>query len=163
MSKQKKRVGRPSPYKEQYCDQVEKLCKLGATDKDIADFFEVNEDTIYEWKKVHPKFSESIKAGKTLADLTVSDSLFKRATGYEHEEDVIFNDKGVPLIVPTKKRYPPDTTAMIFWLKNRQPEKWRDRKDIDMTSKGESIKPVIIDLTNDDPKLIPDTKAKGGV
>ena len=123
-------VGRPTKYKDEYCDQVEKLCKLGAIDKEIADFFEVNEDTINEWKLQHSKFSESIKKGKVEADMAVSQRLFERATGYEHPEDVIMNYKGEPIIVPTTKHYPPDTTAMIFWLKNRQPAQWRDRQEI---------------------------------
>lgn len=122
-------AGRPTKYKKEYNDQVEKLCKLGATDKELADFFEVNEDTIHEWKKAYPEFSESIKRGKVIADLDVADSLYKRAMGYEHEEDVIFNDKGVPLIVNTIKHYPPDPTSMIFWLKNRRPKEWRDKQE----------------------------------
>ena len=122
--------GRPTDYKEEYNIQVEKLCKLGATDKEIADFFNVQESTINNWKLAHPDFLESIKRGKLIADMEVTDSLYKRANGYEHKEDKIFNHNGKPLIVPTIKHYPPDPTAMIFWLKNRRSKEWRDKQEI---------------------------------
>lgn len=122
--------GRPTKYKEEFNEQVEKLCRLGATDIDIADFFDIAESTVYEWKNEYPEFSEAIKRGKVIADLNVANSLYQRALGYSHEEDVIFNDKGVPLIVQTMKHYPPDPTSMIFWLKNRKPAQWRDRQEI---------------------------------
>lgn len=126
-------AGRPTEYKESYNRQVEKLCLLGSTDKDIADFFEVSETTINNWKLKHPEFLESIKKGKISADATVASRLYKRAIGYEHDEDKIFNNQGEPLIVPTTKHVQPDTTAAIFWLKNRQPAKWRDKQELDIT------------------------------
>ncbi|TRB81349.1 helix-turn-helix domain-containing protein, partial [Mannheimia haemolytica] len=75
--------GQPTKYKPEYVTQVEKLCLLGATDKDIADFFEVAESTINNWKIEYPEFLESIKKGKLLADANVANSLYKRALGYE--------------------------------------------------------------------------------
>lgn len=123
--------GRPTKYKPEYDDQVYKLCLLGATDKEIANFFEVEESTINNWKLDYQSFLESIKKGKELADANVAQKLYHRAIGYEHLEDKIFNDQGTPLIVPTIKHYPPDPTAGIFWLKNRQPAKWRDKQEIE--------------------------------
>ncbi len=120
--------GRPTKYKEEYCEQARKLCLLGATDKQIADFFDTSEQTINAWKKAHPKFLESLKKAKSEKDARVEKSLLEKAMGYSHKEDKIFNNNGVPLIVPTIKHYPPDATAMIFWLKNRQPQKWRDKQ-----------------------------------
>ena len=125
--------GAPTKYKIAFNKQVEKLCLLGATDAELADFFEVSESTINNWKIEHPRFLESIKKGKNLADATVAESLYKRANGYEHKEDKIFNDNGVALVVPTIKRYAPDTTAAIFWLKNRQPKMWRDRQEVSVS------------------------------
>ena len=122
--------GRISEYKDTFPRMAEKLCKLGAIDKDLADFFEVSEQTINNWKQEYKEFYLALKKGKLIADANVAESLYKRATGYEHKEDVIFNDKGTPLVVPTIKRYPPDTTAMIFWLKNRRPGEWRDKQEI---------------------------------
>lgn len=124
-------MARPTKYKEEYADQALKLCRLGATDKDLADFFEVNEDTINEWKKVHAVFSESLKGGKQLADAEVANKLFHRATGYSHEAVKIVADAKTKEehIVNYTEHYPPDTTAAIFWLKNRRPDIWRDRID----------------------------------
>src|SRR5437879_6362163 len=76
--------GRPSAYKPEYAGDAEKLCLLGATDADMADFFDVAESTVALWKRTHAEFSESIKRGKAQADATVADRLFKRATAYQH-------------------------------------------------------------------------------
>ena len=124
-------MARPSKYKEEYTEQAYKLCLLGATDKDLADFFGTSEQTINSWKKNQPEFLESIKKGKKIADANVAESLYKRACGYSHPEDKIFNDNGTPLVVPTIKHYPPDTGAAFIWLKNRAG--WRDKQDIEHT------------------------------
>jgi hypothetical protein len=124
-------AGRPTKYSDTMPKRTYKLCReAGLTDEQLATAFGVSKDTIYEWKNVHPEFSDAIKKGKDDFDSgTVEKSLLHRALGYSHPEDRIFNDNGTPLIVPTTKHYPPDTTAMIFWLKNRQPQRWRDRKE----------------------------------
>lgn len=124
-------MGRPTKYKPEYEEQAYKLALLGATDADLADFFGVTEKTIRNWKKDHKGFLPALKKGKAEADAHVADRLFKRATGYTHEAVKIFNDGGKPLVVPYEKHYPPDTTAAIFWLKNRQPEAWRDKQTVE--------------------------------
>ncbi len=130
--------GRPTLYKDEYPEQARKLCLLGATDKELADFFCVSEDTIHEWKKVHPEFSESLKNGKDMADATVADRLYKRATGYEHKAvKISANPNGDEHVTEYTERYPPDTTACIFWLKNRQRTKWRDKVETDVNVAGE--------------------------
>lgn len=123
------KVGRPSKYKEEFNEQARKLCLMGAVDAELADFFEVAIDTISEWKNVHPEFSASIKKGKHQADANVADRLYQRAMGYEHPEVHISNYQGEITQTPITKIYPPDTTAGIFWLKNRQRAKWRDKVD----------------------------------
>jgi transposase-like protein len=128
-------AGRPTKYKPEYAEQAYKLCLLGATDIEMADFFEVAESTLYLWKKEHPEFSEALKKGKMQADAVIAQKLYHRAKGYEHPEDKIFFDKGEPIVVPTIKHYPPDTRAAIFWLKNRQPDKWRDKQEQDISVK----------------------------
>ena len=125
-------VGRPSKYQDDFAAQAFKLCLLGATDKDLAGFFDTTEQTINAWKKAHPEFLEALKAGKNRADAEVANRLYRRALGYSHKEDKIFQYEGEPVIVPTTKHYPPDTTAMIFWLKNRQPGSWRDKRDVEV-------------------------------
>lgn len=103
---------------------------LGATDIEMAEFFGVVEATINTWKQEHPEFLESIKSGKAVADAEVSAKLYHRATGYEHADTHVSNYMGEVTLTPLIKHYPPETTAAIFWLKNRQPAKWRDRTDV---------------------------------
>lgn len=119
--------GRPSKYKPEFDQQAEKLCRLGATDIEIADFFEVEVRTLYRWKSEHDSFCQSLKTGKEAADERVERSLFSRATGYEHDEVDIRVVEGQIIQTPIRKFYPPDTGAGIFWLKNRRPDKWRDK------------------------------------
>lgn len=124
-----------------------KACAMGATTADLAELFSVAPATVDKWIAEIPLFSETVKKAKHDRDVLVEKSLFDRATGYSHPEDKIFNDQGVPLIVPTIKHYPPDPVSMIFWLKNRQPAKWRDKQEHDHVHTGEitSVKRIIID------------------
>lgn len=126
-------AGRPTKYEEdKYPKQAYKLCLLGATDEELANFFEVCIDTITEWKNVHPEFSASIKKGKDQADSEVAHKLYKRATGYEHPDVDIKVVEGQIVITDLTKHYAPDTAAAIFWLKNRQSKKWRDKQDFNV-------------------------------
>ena len=122
-------AGRPTKYKPEMAQQAFHLCLLGATDADLARAFDVTQNTIDEWKRVHPEFLGSLKAGKDEADANVASRLYKRAMGYEHDAVKIVADAktGAEVQVPYTERYPPDTTACIFWLKNRQPAKWNWR------------------------------------
>ena len=134
-------LGRPTKYNDKYPKQAYKLCLLGATDQELADFFEVNVDTVQEWKKVHEEFSDSIKRGKKQADSEVAHKLFKRATGYEHPEVDIKMYEGQIIKTDLIKHYAPDTTAAIFWLKNRQSKQWRDKQEIDHSSTDGTMTP----------------------
>jgi RNA polymerase-interacting CarD/CdnL/TRCF family regulator len=124
-------MARPSKYKPEFAEQARKMCLLGATDPELADFFEVNVDSVHEWKKVHSEFSDAIKSGKDQADAEVASRLFQRAKGYEHDEVDIRVVAGEIVQTPIRKIYAPDTVAAIFWLKNRQKANWRDRQEID--------------------------------
>ena len=128
MGKDKHAGGRPPKYKKQNCEQARKLCLLGYTDKQLADFFEVAESTIHKWKLDHPEFSESIKKGKVVADGNVADSLYNRALGYSHPDVHISNYQGEITETEITKHYPPDTAAAFIWLKNRA--SWKDKQDI---------------------------------
>lgn len=164
MAKKRKSPGQPTKFREEFIEQTRKLCLLGATDPDLAKFFEVNEDTIHEWKKVHPAFSEAIREGKELADARVADRLYNRAMGYEHDDEEIKvvslgNGQGSEVErVKVRRIYPPDTAAAIFWLKNRQRARWRDRIDNDITSNGESITKPMTDEQVD--RIIETLRAK---
>ena len=125
MDKQTRKRGRPSAYREEFPAQARKLCRLGAKDTELADFFGVSEQTLNKWKQWHPDFVEALKDGKQLADANVAESLYHRAIGYEHPDVHISNYQGAITITPIVKRYPPDTIACIFWLKNRRIDLWR--------------------------------------
>jgi hypothetical protein len=126
-------MARPTDYDPDYVRQAEKLCRLGATDQEIADFFEVSVRTIYRWKGEHEAFCQALKSGKAEADERVERSLFARANGYEHDEVDIRVVDHMIVQTPIRKFYPPDTTACIFWLKNRKPAEWRDKVDQEVT------------------------------
>lgn len=134
--------GRPSEYLPQYCDQVRRLALLGLTNKEIAAFFEVDESTLENWMVAHPEFLRSLKEGKADADSKIVEKLYYRAMGYSHPDEHISNYQGEITITPITKHYPPDTTAAIFWLKNRQRKLWRNKDD---DSSNEGINTVVVD------------------
>lgn len=137
-------AGRPSSYSEEFAKQAEKLSALGATDMEMADFFEVDVRTIYRWKHDHEEFCQALNVGKSKADERVVNSLYQRAVGYEQEAVKIFMPAGAqePVYAPYREKVAPDTTAAIFWLKNRQPEQWRDKQELE--HKGQvTLTPVI--------------------
>jgi hypothetical protein len=136
-------VGRPTEYNPEYVEQAHSLALLGATDAEIAEHFGIGERTLYEWKNRYPQFSQSIKKGKIPADAKVAHALFDRATGAEWTEQQAIKLKTVTYldgrrvkeqerveIVEVRRSAPPDTTACIFYLKNRRPKEWRDRHEV---------------------------------
>lgn len=126
-------MARPSKYKSEYAGQAAKLCTLGATDAQMADFFEVAVSTVALWKVQHKEFSDALKVPKAQADQRVEQSLYRRALGFEHDEvDIRVVDHAI-VKTELRKIYPPDTTAAIFWLKNRQPDKWRDKTETELS------------------------------
>lgn len=129
--------GRPTKYKAEYAEQARKLCLLGYTDIELADFFGVSEATVNNWKRDHTDFLESIKNGKHLADAQVVDKLFNRAIGYDAPDvDIrVVNQEIVQ--TPIIKHYPPDPVSAIFWLKNRQRGKWRDKPEVEDAQNNE--------------------------
>lgn len=103
---------------------LEGWARDGLTDEQIAHNMGVRTSTLYEWKKKYSEISESLKRGKEVVDILVENALLKKALGYTVKEQKITKDG---LIVEIEKEIPPDTTAQIFWLKNRKPDKWRDK------------------------------------
>ncbi|MCP9290010.1 DUF5343 domain-containing protein [Gracilimonas sediminicola] len=139
-------AGRPTKYKEEYNDQAYKLTLLGATDADLADFFEVEEKTINNWKEEHKEFLQSVTRGKDIADAEVANSFYKRAKGYRYKETREEKKDGkLVKEVVMEKELPGDPGAQLNWLKNRQPNKWRDKVNIDHTTDGESLNERISD------------------
>jgi len=112
-------AGAPTKYSAEMNEQVTKLCLLGATDVELASFFGVCEKTINNWKHDHPEFLQSIKDGKENADARVAKSLYQTALDG-------------------------NTTAQIFWLKNRRSKEWRDKQEVDHTTDGKEISGIAL-------------------
>ena len=147
-------AGRPTEYKADYAKQVKKLAELGATDQEVADFFEIDVRTVYRWKHDHDEFCQALKVGKDVADDRVERSLYQKAIGYEQEEVKIFMPGGAekPVYAPFTAKVAPDTTAAIFWLKNRRGGDWRDKQEIDNTSSDGSMTPpalIVLEAVDD--------------
>ncbi len=124
--------GQRTKYKEEYVDQAEKLCAMGATDAEIARFFDVSVPTLSSWAAIHEDFGAALQKGGVVADATVERSLYQRAIGYSYESEKII---GEVIRAPIVVHVPPDVKAQIFWLKNRDPKNWRDRREAGMDGK----------------------------
>lgn len=113
--------------------KLEGWARDGLTDEQIAENMNIVPSTLYEWKKKYSELSESLKRGKEVVDRQVENALLKRALGYRYEEvtkEQMENGDLVVTKVVTKEVHP-DTTAQIFWLKNRKPADWRDKQNIE--------------------------------
>ena len=135
----KRKVGRPTDFRPEYCDLARRYALLGATDNQMADFFGVSQQTLNAWKGKYPKFLESIKAGKDEADAKVAESLYYRALGYRCPETkaqwVQDGNGGRWQYADLERIYPPDTQAASLWLRNRQSAKWRDKIEAEVGGK----------------------------
>lgn len=134
-------IGRPTDYREEYDALATKYCMLGATNANLAAFFDCAESTIDNWMNAHPSFMDAIKEGREVADANVASRLYSRAMGYTHQAEKIFADAktGEVLRVDTTEHYPPETAAAIFWLKNRRPDMWRDKRETVMSGDNFSL------------------------
>lgn len=129
-------MARPPSYKPEYAEQARSLCEQGLTDKELAAFFGVSDRTIQRWKLDYSEFCQSLKVGKDISDEAVERSLFQRAIGYSHPDVDIKVIEGKVVKTEIIKHYPPDTTAAIFWLKNRKPKDWRDKQEVELQVNG---------------------------
>lgn len=109
--------------------EAKELGLSGATDFQAAQTLGVDVVTIHRWKVRDPEFAAALRVGKDIADGLIEATLYHKARGYSFRSEKIFNNDGVITRAETVEHVPPDTTAMIFWLKNRQREKWRDVQD----------------------------------
>ncbi len=132
-----------STFKPEYVEQARKLAQLGATDAEIADFFDVQARSLYRWRNRFPELAEALKAGKDAPDERVVRGLYQKAVGYTIvEQQAIkvvksYTAEGKKIesveIVDVEKHVAPDTTACIFWLKNRRKDDWRDKQEHEHT------------------------------
>jgi len=152
--------GRKTLYCSDFASQAYSLALLGFTDVEMAKHFGVTEKTFNNWKKDHKEFLLSIKRGKTIMDAKVAENLCKRANGYSYDEvhfekieidETLADDPAEKIKVDAFKKkvitkeVAPDVTAQIFWLKNRQPQLWRDKQSTELTGKdGKDLIPARI-------------------
>lgn len=106
---------------------LEGWARDGLTDEQIACNVGIGVRTLYEWKEKYPQILQALKKGKEVVDYQVENALLKRALGYEYQETRVEKSDDGTKIIQTLKHIPADTTAQIFWLKNRRPDKWRDK------------------------------------
>lgn len=124
--------------------KLEGWARDGLTDEQIAQNIRISRETLYAWKKKYPDISDALKKGKDVIDRQVENALLKRALGYEYEEvKEKFEDGVITERTVTKKEVVPDTTAQIFWLKNRKPDKWRDKPAYEDTSELDKLDAIL--------------------
>ena len=137
-------MGRPTNYRPEFCKRVGALCGVGATDQEVADSLGISIRRFYEYQSLHPDFRHAVKLGKAPADERVEKSLFARATGYERDDIDIRVVDGAIVQTVVRKWHPPDTVACIFWLKNRRPDLWREKTEVELSARS------VNDLSDDD-------------
>lgn len=143
-------MARKSKYDPDITPEIaEQYARDGLTNDEIAQKLGISTSTLYNWQKKYVEFLEALKKGKQVVDAKVEKALLKRALGYDYEEiKVTVNESGQKRVEKTKKQVKPDTTAQIFWLKNRLPDKWRDKHEIDQNINN--ITGVEIEFIEDD-------------
>jgi hypothetical protein len=120
--------GRKTKYSRAFNKQAEKLCLLGAIDKDLADFFEVNVSTINNWKKEFPSFKKSLDKGKRVANANVAGRLYDSAMGVKIKSTKFFQYQGKILKQDVVEEFPPNQRSIEYFLNNREPELWKALK-----------------------------------
>lgn len=123
---------------------IQAWARDGLTNEQISHNIGISSKTLYEWQNKYSEIRSALKKGKEVVDIEVENSLLKRALGYTYEETTRELSKETGQLVVTKvvtKQAVPDTTAMIYWLKNRKPDLWRDKptKENDLSSMIESM------------------------
>lgn len=135
--------------------KIEGWARDGLTDEQIANNMGVNKATLYRWKEKYCDICDSLKKGKDVVDRQVENALLRRALGYEYNEVKEKYEYGkITERTVTKKKVVPDVTAQIFWLKNRKPEKWRDKPEYEDHSAIDKLDEIIKGLKHnaDNPK-----------
>jgi len=133
--------------------KIEGWARDGLTDKQVAHNMNIAESTLHEWKKKYSVLSESLKRGKEVVDRQVENALLKRALGYEFKETTQeLTEDGMRVTKVITKQQAPDTTAQIFWLKNRKPHEWRDKQEAEITGHitTNKLDSILEQLSDDD-------------
>ena len=130
--------------------KLEAWARDGLTDEQIAKNVGISRETLYQWKNKYTDISDALKKGKEVVDIQVENALLKRALGYSYTETKVENGPDGKKVTKTVKEVLPDTTAQIFWLKNRRGNKWKDKQDVEHSGQIGGVT-----IINDIPK--PDT------
>jgi len=124
--------GRPTDYRAEYAAIARAMCKMGATDYELAMELDVTTDTIWRWRSKYPDFSDALSEGKDAWDNRAERSLAMRAVGYSIHTEKLFNYEGTVVRAQTVEHFPPDVGALKMWLGNRRPDKWKDKQTVTM-------------------------------
>ena len=122
----KTEMGRPTLYKPEYADQAHSYCLLGATNDELAGFFNVAPRTVDNWLSVHADFATAVRNGRAAADASIARKLYRRADGYDYTAEKLVVYRGEAKKVDLRVHVPPDVGACIFWLRNRRREQWSE-------------------------------------
>jgi hypothetical protein len=122
-------IGRPTRFEPEMCEQAHNYCLLGATNDELAEFFDVSPSTIDRWIAERADFRNAVRSGRVVADAKVARGLYARAIGYDRTFDrsVVIGSEVKP--VTSTVHYPPNVQACIFWLRSRRRRTWRDAPD----------------------------------
>lgn len=126
----------PSTFLPEFPDVVRAIAMQGVTDDELAFSFGLNPKIIRAWRKIYPDFEKAIEEGRTIADLQVVEALHKKAIGHSYDTDIVIKTKHGYEIETITKTDPPETNAIRYWLSNRDPKRWSDRRHLQVTGKG---------------------------
>lgn len=144
-SQEAQKRGAPTKFKPEFIEDARRMAEAGYTDIQMVEEFGIGRTTFYRWKKDFPDFRDAIRIAKEEPDNQMERSLYHSGNGFEYFEEVPIKVKDIEYdqgrkvketerveVVQVKRTVPPNSTAQIFWLKNRRPDLWRDKKEIDV-------------------------------
>lgn len=137
--KPKSRAGRPTKYRPEYAKIARMLVKGGNTIPEIAEAFGISVSTVWLWRSTHEEFLNAFMDGGQVFDKRVEEALGQRAVGYTYPSVKIFQNNGIPVIVPVDVHVPADVNAAKFWLAARQSDKWRVKEELEISSESEAF------------------------
>jgi transposase len=147
-----KKVGRPSEYRPEMCEDVQKWTQEGIVNHEIAARLGITETTLYDWKNKYPEFSESFQKGENYRHRNVINALYKRCIGYEYTEvtkepvvvtkqvegqsEKLLVDKKMVTTKKVKKQMAPDVNAIEFYLTNKLPDEFKHKSEVNNKISG---------------------------
>lgn len=156
--------GRKSVFKDEYVEQARRLSTAGATISQMATFFEVHVDTVYDWMNRLPEFASAIKSNRKKGNKRVVMSLYERATGYYYDEEEFEKIAGQMVLTKVNRKHKPaDVNACKYWLSNRDRENWKlngAEVEVNPDEKVTEIRITRLTKTNDEIKKADGPKIK---